>query len=259
MTETEFNVVRSAGFALALAVAAALQRWRPHARKRPTWRSNIGLWAINLAVVGVVCGGCACAVARWSAANGIGLLNVAAAPLWVGLPATILALDFVSYVWHRANHRLAWLWRFHQVHHSDATFSVSTGLRFHPGELLLSLPVRLATVAALGPSTLAVVVFEVIFTFANLIEHGDIDLPVGVESSVGRVCVTPALHRQHHSRRGGPDSNFGTISSLWDQLLGTYAESSSAADVDTGLADLTDTPALASSLFLPLKLYAPRS
>jgi sterol desaturase/sphingolipid hydroxylase (fatty acid hydroxylase superfamily) len=257
MTESEFNLVRSAGFMAALVLAAALQRWRPHAHVRRLGRSNLGLWAVNVAVVGVVCGGCACAVARWAAAAGFGLFHAASAPLWVGVPATLLGLDFVSYLWHRANHRVRWLWRFHQVHHSDAAFSVSTGVRFHPGELLLSLPVRLTAVAALGAPVVGIIVFEVVFAFANLIEHGDIALPMAAERRIGRLCVTPALHRRHHSRRHRDlDSNFGTILTLWDRRLGTFADSSSAVRVDTGLAGLPDTPGFASALILPLRLYA---
>ncbi|HSP96424.1 MAG TPA: sterol desaturase family protein [Candidatus Dormibacteraeota bacterium] len=260
MSETEFNVVRSVGFVLAVAIAAGLQRWRPHARMRRPWRSNVGLWAINLVVIGVVCGGCACAVARWAAAADVGLLNAISAPTWLGVPVTVLVLDFVSYLWHRANHRVRWLWRFHQVHHSDAAFTVSTGVRFHPGELLLSLPVRLAAVTALGPSPLAVVAFEVVFTIANLVEHGNIDLPLAIERRIGRVWITPALHRRHHSRRRSElNSNFGTLFAWWDRLLGTYAGSSSDERIETGLADLPETPRIGRALILPLRFYAPRA
>jgi sterol desaturase/sphingolipid hydroxylase (fatty acid hydroxylase superfamily) len=258
MTETEFNLVRSVGFVLALGLAAGLQRWRPHAGIRRSSGSNVGLWTINLVVIGVICGGCACAVAGWAAAADFGLLNAISAPVWLGVPATILTLDFVSYLWHRANHRVRWLWRFHQVHHSDAAFTVSTGVRFHPGELLLSLPVRLAAVAVLGPSAVAVVAFEVAFTIANLIEHGDIDLPLTSERRIGRLCVTPALHRRHHSRRRSElDSNFGTLFVCWDRLLGTYADSSSRERIETGLGELPETPGIGRALALPLRLYAP--
>ena len=259
MTETEFNVVRSVGFLVAVGLAAGLQRWRPHARIQRPWGSNVGLWAINLVVIGVVCGGCACAVARWSATANVGLLNATSAPVWLGVPATVLTLDFVSYLWHRANHSVRWLWRFHQVHHSDSAFTFSTGVRFHPGELLLSLPVRLAAVVALGPSPVAVVAFEVIFTIANLVEHGNIDLPLALERRIDRVCVTPALHRRHHSRRRSElNTNFGTVFAWWDRLLGTYADNSSDKRIETGLAELPDTPALGRALILPLQLYAPR-
>src|SRR2546426_905890 len=104
------------------------------------------------------------------------------------------ALDLVSYGWHRANHRVAPLWRFHRVHHSDPSFTVSTGVRFHPGELVLSLPLRLAAVVAIGASPAAVVAFEIAFTVANLIEHGDIDVVAPVETAVGRGFVPSAPH-----------------------------------------------------------------
>jgi sterol desaturase/sphingolipid hydroxylase (fatty acid hydroxylase superfamily) len=121
------------------------------------------------------------------------------------------------------------------------------------------LPVRLAAVAALGPSPVAVVAFEVVFTIANLIEHGNINLPLAVERRIVRVCVTPALHRRHHSRRRSElNTNFGTLFAWWDRLLGTYADSSSDERIETGLAELPDTPALGRALILPLRLYAPR-
>lgn len=258
MTEAEFSLVRAGGFLLALTSASALQRLTPHARLRGSVRVNVGLWLIDLALLALVCGACACAVANWAAETGVGLLNDVPAPAWVGIPLTIVALDFVSYAWHRANHRLRFLWRFHQVHHSDPTFTVSTGMRFHPGELLLSLPLRLTAVAALGASAAAVVIFEVIFAIANLVEHGDIDLPAGLEQRLGRICVTPALHRRHHSRRRAElNTNFGTIFVLWDRLLGTYVENGSAVRVETGLPGTASAPRLARALALPLTVVVP--
>jgi len=256
MTENEFNVLRSAGFVLAAAVAVGLQRWRPHAHIRGSLPSNVGLWAVNLVVLGVVCGGCACVAARWAATARMGLINVTSAPFWIALPVTILTLDFVSYCWHRANHRIRALWRFHQVHHSDAAFSVSTGVRFHPGELFLSLPLRLAAIVAVGAPIVGVIVFEIVFSMANLIEHGDIDLPLALEQRLALISITPALHRRHHSRvRGELDNNFGTIFSFWDRLLGTFLDNSSAASVDTGLPGIAETPGLRAALVLPRRVF----
>lgn len=260
LTETEFSLLRAGGFVLALLLASALQRVTPHARLSGSVRVNVSLWLINLVLLTLVCGACACAVARWAAVAGVGLLHSGWVPAWLGLPLTIVALDCVSYAWHRANHRVRFLWRFHQVHHSDPAFTVSTGLRFHPGELLLSLPLRLTAVAALGAAATAVVAFEVIFAVANLIEHGDIDLPAGLERRLARVCVTPALHRRHHSRRVAElNSNFGTIFAVWDRLLGTYAESGSAVQVETGLPGGVAAPRLARALALPLTVVLPRA
>jgi sterol desaturase/sphingolipid hydroxylase (fatty acid hydroxylase superfamily) len=193
-------------------------------------------------------------VARWAAAHGVGVFNITSASLWVALPATIIGLDFVSYAWHRANHRVGVLWRFHRVHHSDTRFTVSTALRFHPGELVLSLPLRLTAVAILGAPALGVVVFEALFAVSNLIEHGDIDVPRWLEARLEKVLVTPALHRFHHTRAGlDRNHNFGTIFVGWDRLLGTYRGNSSTDRVNVGLADVPAPIGLAAALVLPVR------
>lgn len=260
MTEAQFQIVRIAGFVVAGGFALGVQRLRPHdARLSESGRVNAGLWLLNAALLSAVCGACACTVARWAAEHGVGLLNDIAVPTWIGFPLTIAALDLVSYSWHRANHRLSFLWRFHQVHHSDLSFTVSTGIRFHPGELLLSLPIRLSAVALLGAPAGAVVLFEVVFTVANLFEHGNIDLPLELERQLAGLLVTPALHRRHHTRRYPElDSNFGTIFTLWDRWLGTYGANSSAAHVDTGLPSGESAQSVVRALLLPLRVQLQR-
>lgn len=252
MDETQFQVLRSAAFALAAALAFAAQRVSPYAGVRGSMRTNVGLWLVSGVVTGLVCGTCAFGVARWSEARGFGLLHVAPAPGWLAIVATVAALDLLSYLWHRANHVVPFLWRFHHVHHSDRRFTASTALRFHPGELLLSLPIRLAVVAALGAPVLGVLVFEAVFALANLFEHGDIRLPRDLERRVEGVLVTPALHRFHHSRAGlERDHNFATIFSFWDRLLGTYRRTTSAEHVDVGVTDVPRDLGLGAVLLLP--------
>ena len=252
MSEHDFNVIRSAGFVLAVVIAVGLQRLTPHARLRGSWTANCSLWGVNLAVLGVVCGACGFTVARWAAAAGVGLLAVVSAPRWLAIAASVLALDLVSYWWHRANHRLGVLWRFHRVHHSDLTFTVSTGVRFHPGELVLSLPLRLAAVALLGVPPEGVAIFEVCFTVANLVEHGDIDLPAPLEHFVDRALITPALHRWHHAQTWTQlNTNFGTVFAVWDRLFGTYHRSSSATPVKTGLPGVATPTGFVQALVLP--------
>ena len=119
MTEAEFQIVKSVGFVLALASAVAIQRWRPHRALAGSWRANSGLWALNAAVLGAVCAGCACTVSRWANGGGVGLLNQGVVSAWVAIPVSVLGMDLVSYFWHRANHRVPFLWRLHQAHHSD--------------------------------------------------------------------------------------------------------------------------------------------
>lgn len=253
MDEREFQLLRATAFAIAFGVALLLQRLAPHTRYGGSVRTNLGLWAVNLVAVGAVCGACACAVARFAEASGIGVLNLAELPAWIRVVATVLALDFVSYAWHRANHVVPVLWRFHAAHHSDTSFTVTTGLRFHPGELLLSLPLRLVTVLLLGASPMAVLVFEAIFALANAVEHGDIDLPASLERRLGRVLVTPALHRFHHARAPRDrEHNYGTIFAVWDRWLGTYRASESSVRIDVGLQGLSEPLDLGAVLRFPL-------
>jgi sterol desaturase/sphingolipid hydroxylase (fatty acid hydroxylase superfamily) len=236
LDESTVQFARSLGPLGAFALGLALERIVPHAALRPAWRANLGLWLVNALLMTVVCGACAWTLAVSIRASGIGLFNVIEAPLMVGLVATILALDLVSYFWHRAMHRVGLLWRFHRVHHADADYHVSTALRFHPGELLLALPVRLAAVLLLGAPPIAVVVFELIFGIANVLEHGNFDLPGRLEKTLAGVLVTPALHRRHHSiERRERDSNFGTILSVWDRLARTLRPAASAEAFPTGL------------------------
>jgi sterol desaturase/sphingolipid hydroxylase (fatty acid hydroxylase superfamily) len=253
VSEAQIQLLRSGGFVTALLVALLLQRLLPHARLRGSSSVNAGFWAINLVVMGLVCGACACLVARWAAAEGVGLLHIVPAPRWLAVAVTVLALDGVSYAWHRANHRFPLLWRFHQVHHSDPSFTVSTGVRFHTGELLLSLPLRLVAVASLGAPVEGVLAFESIFALANLVEHGDIALPFALERRLALTFVTPGLHRHHHTKAGRDrDTNFGTILVLWDRLLGTFAPSDSRRRIETGIPGLDRPIGLVEALSLPL-------
>jgi sterol desaturase/sphingolipid hydroxylase (fatty acid hydroxylase superfamily) len=258
MTEAEFQAFRAAGFALAVGLAVLLQRVTPQAGLRGIRSENFGLWVLNLAVMAAICGACACTASRWAAARHLGLLHAVALPGWAGVGVTIVALDFVSYAWHRANHVFPLLWRFHAVHHSDAHFTASTAVRFHPGELVLSLPLRLGAIVALGAPVHAVVAFEIVFAVANLIEHGNIALPARFERPAQRLLITPALHRMHHARTGpARDSNFGTILVVWDRLLGTCRENDSATRIDTGLPGIGGRPGLATLLLMPLRPDTP--
>ncbi len=252
--EVSYQVSRAVGLAAALVLGLALERWRPHRRLRPAWGTNLGLGAIGSLVTAVVCGACGWVVAAWAAQRGLGLLGWAGAGPWAAAFVGVLGLDAVSYLWHRANHQLPLLWRLHQVHHADASFHVTTALRFHPGELLLALPVRLAAILALGVPPEAVLLFELVFGFANLLEHGNFDLPRRLEPVVQRLLITPALHRGHHASSWRElNTNFGTVFSIWDRLAGTFRASEPDRRVVTGLPDWSplEAPALAESLLLP--------
>lgn len=254
MTETEFQIVKSTGFVAAFVLATLIQRWVPHRKLAGSWRANGVLWALDALVVGAVCAGCACTVSRWANLAGFGLLNQGVESAWLAVPAGVIGMDLVAYFWHRTNHRVAILWRFHQIHHSDPDYTVTTALRFHPGELLLALPVRLLMIALFGLPVVAVIVFEVIFAFSNFFEHGNINLSNRVERALGTVMVTPALHRRHHSRESRLlDSNYGTIFSFWDRLFGSYGASRSKVQIETGLPGLEEPLTTLEILALPAR------
>jgi sterol desaturase/sphingolipid hydroxylase (fatty acid hydroxylase superfamily) len=153
------------------------------------------------------------------------------------------------------------LWRFHAIHHADANYHVTTALRFHPGELLIALPVRLAAIALLGAPPIGVVAFELIFGIANVLEHGNFDLPRRIERAAGVLLVTPALHRWHHSTgRHERDSNFGTVFSVWDRLARTLQPSNSAAVFPTGLPSMhASARSLRAMLIKPMRAGPSRS
>ena len=252
--ETSYQLAKGVALASAVVLGLALERWRPHDRLRPAWGTNVSLWAVDTLVTAVVCGTCGWVVASWAAGQRLGLLAWIGAGPWAAVAVGIVGLDVVSYVWHRANHQLPLLWRFHQVHHGDASFHVTTALRFHPGELLLALPVRLAAVIVLGVPPQGVLVFEMVFGAANLLEHGNFDLPSRLEPMVQRFLVTPALHRGHHASNWRElDTNFGTVLSVWDRLAGTFRPVQPDRRVVTGLPGRSgfEAPSLIESLLLP--------
>jgi sterol desaturase/sphingolipid hydroxylase (fatty acid hydroxylase superfamily) len=253
--ESAYQLARGLGLAAALLLGLVLERSRPHARLRPAWATNGGLFAIDAVLMGAVCGACGFAVAAWAAREGLGALAWAGVGGgWPAIAVGVVGLDAVSYAWHRANHRVPLLWRFHQVHHGDASFHVTTALRFHPGELLLALPVRLAAIVALSVPPEGVLGFELVFGAANLLEHGNFDLPRRLEAILRRVLITPALHRAHHACDWRElDTNFGTVFSVWDRLAGTFRAGEPERPVRTGLPGWSgsEAPSLSESLLLP--------
>ena len=243
MDETRFQLIKSLAFTGSLGLMFALQSLAPYRRAGSllarNWRQNVPIAVINTLVMSLICGGCLCTMSRYAEARGWGLFHAVRAPFWAAAAGTVLVLDFVMWAWHLSNHRWPWLWRFHRVHHSDVDFDVSTGLRFHTGELLLGMPVKLATVAALGAPLAAILSFEVVFGLFNVFVHGNIRLPVAWEKPLSALLIMPSNHRLHHSvSPRNHNRNFGTVLSLWDRGLGTWGGGSSAQVIKTGLPDL---------------------
>ncbi|PZW43120.1 sterol desaturase/sphingolipid hydroxylase (fatty acid hydroxylase superfamily) [Humitalea rosea] len=204
-----------------VALAELLAPWRrPQARGR-RWLANLGVLALDGLAVRLAFPAAAIGAAFWAEAEGIGLLR--GLPGWAAIPLAVLALDLAIYLQHRVFHAVPWLWRLHRMHHADTEIDATTGLRFHPGEILLSMAIKIAVVVALGAAPVAVLVFEVLLNATAMFSHGNLALPPALDRRLRRLLVTPAMHRVHHSvLRAETDSNFGFCLPWWDRLLGTY-------------------------------------
>ena len=160
---------------------------------------------------------------------------------WTGLALDLLILDFWIYFWHRANHLVPLLWRFHEVHHLDETLDASSALRFHFGEVVLSSVVRALVIILLGVSVFSVVVFETLVTMAAIFHHSNIKLPPHLEKLLSLVIVTPSIHWvHHHAVRSDTDSNYSTILSIWDRLFGSVAAGKRIPDMLIGVEGLKE-------------------
>ena len=187
------------------------------------WGSNLGLVALNTLVLRLMFPLAAVGVAAFGVANGWGLLNHFEVPFWLAVPVAVIAMDFVIWLQHVMVHAVPALWRLHQVHHADLDYDLTTGARFHPIEIALSMLIKLATITVLGPPVLAVVIFEVLLNATAMFNHGNIHLPEAVDRVLRRVVVTPDMHRIHHSVvRAEHDSNYGFALSVWDRIFRTY-------------------------------------
>jgi sterol desaturase/sphingolipid hydroxylase (fatty acid hydroxylase superfamily) len=182
----------------------------------------------------------------WGLSRMLGLVG------WPEILLSIVVLDFFDYVWHRANHRVRFLWRFHKAHHADTSMDVSTALRFHPGELLISALVKAAWLAAWGPLVVAWFLFEALVSLCAQFHHSNIDFPDGVERWLSLVIVTPRFHAAHHAvDRHYGDANFSTIFSCWDRLFGTWARPADGGATTRG-ADALGLPEARELAFSPL-------
>ncbi|MGD0289973.1 MAG: sterol desaturase family protein [Candidatus Binataceae bacterium] len=208
--------------AMALWEALAPRRTRSFARA-VRWPANLGISILDSIVVRMMLPLGAVGFASFCAAHGWGLLNAVAISQHFTLPISVVMLDLVIYLQHVMFHAVPALWRVHRMHHSDLDFDVTTGVRFHPIEIVISMGMKLAAIAALGAPAVAVLAFEVLLNATSMFNHGNVAIPFAADAMVRRLIVTPDMHRVHHSivvRE--TNSNFGFNLSWWDRLFGTY-------------------------------------
>jgi len=213
-------------------VFAAVALWEVAAPRRALrvakalrWTSNLALVALNTVLLRLIFPLAAVGVAAFAAEHGWGLLNHFQVPFLIALPLAVIALDFVIWLQHVMVHAVPALWRLHRVHHADLDYDVTTGARFHPIEILLSMLIKFATIVVLGPPVVAVVIFEVLLNATAMFNHGNIRLPAALDRVLRLFVVTPDMHRVHHSVEDDEcNSNFGFNLPWWDRLFGTYRE-----------------------------------
>jgi sterol desaturase/sphingolipid hydroxylase (fatty acid hydroxylase superfamily) len=239
------------GIFLGLFAALALWELRAPARdsrlpRAQRWSANLGLALVNTVLVRLVLPGSTVALAYFAEREGWGLLNHLALPGPLAMVAALVLLDLSMYLQHALFHTLPLLARLHAVHHADPEFDLTTGLRFHPLEMLVSTLLKLAVVAALGPAVAAVLVFEVLLNGAAMFNHANVSLPPWLEPWARRLVVTPDMHRIHHSMvERERNSNYGVVLSVWDRLLGSYT-GAPALQLRIGLSDWRDERSIAT-------------
>ncbi len=268
LTETLFSeaAVRLAAFVAVFGSMAAYELWSPRlerpemtgALKTRRWVTNLSMVVLSSIVLRIVFPAAAVGTAIWAQSNGWGLLPaLGLPPVIAGILAFVL-LDFAIWLEHVASHKIPLLWRIHRMHHADTGFDVTTGLRFHPLEIVLSMVWKAVVVIALGPPVLAVLVFEIVLNATSMFNHSNARLPLRLDRWLRFLVVTPDMHRVHHSTiRRETDSNYGFNLPVWDRLFRTYNDQPAKGHdgMDIGLESWRGREAsgLGWSLLLPFR------
>jgi sterol desaturase/sphingolipid hydroxylase (fatty acid hydroxylase superfamily) len=222
-------VVRLACFGGVLLLMTLWEALAPRRRSSPAvskpfrWLNNLALVGVDTLVVRFLVPLGAVGMALLAQKRGWGLFHNFAVPGWLAVVLSVVILDLIIYLQHVMFHAVPALWRLHMVHHADLDFDTTTGVRFHPVEILLSMGIKMGAVVLLGAPALAVLVFEVLLNATSLFNHGNVRLPAWLDRALRLVVVTPEMHRVHHSILAREtNSNFGFNLPWWDYLLGTY-------------------------------------
>jgi sterol desaturase/sphingolipid hydroxylase (fatty acid hydroxylase superfamily) len=215
----------------------------PHAPDRGRrWPTNFVLAAINISLVPIIPVSAVLA-ASWAEAHQIGILNMLGVPEWIAALCTLVVSSLAGYLVHVVMHKVPLLWRLHRVHHLDTHLDISTTLRHHPGELVVSVLVMVLVALAFGLSPWVVVLYEVTEGVVALISHANVRLPPRVDAMIRSVLVTPNIHSLHHSSfQPETDSNYGTVLTVWDRLFGTFTRAPlrGGETIQIGLEEVRD-------------------
>ena len=242
LTASTELIIRLGCFVGLFAVLACLEALFPRRRRVLSrwlrWPNNIAISVVNQIAVRALIPASAMVLAGYAAEQQWGLLNQFQLPFWATVPLAVLALDLAIYLQHVLFHAVPVFWRLHRMHHADLEFDVTTGIRFHPLSILLSMLIKLAAVLALGPPVIAVLIFEVLLNATSMFNHSNLNIPPSLDRIIRYLVVTPDMHRVHHSvDPTETNSNFGFNFPWWDRLFGTYRDQPAAghANMTIGL------------------------
>jgi sterol desaturase/sphingolipid hydroxylase (fatty acid hydroxylase superfamily) len=227
--------VRIAAYSAVFAILAVWELLAPRRRlavgRKPRWANNLAIFIIDALAVRLLIPTAAVGAAVLASDRGWGLLNAFALPGWLAAVAGFVLLDFVIYLQHVVFHHVPVLWRLHRMHHADLDIDVTTGVRFHPFEILLSMLFKITVVLAFGIPPSAVLIFEIALNATSMFNHSNVALPPPLERIARWLVVTPQMHQVHHSiERTETDSNFGFNLPWWDRLFGTYRSAPAAGE-----------------------------
>lgn len=241
------QAIRLTAFFVMLAGMAAWETLAPRRTllvpKARRWINNLALLLINSILVRVLFPAAAIGFAMFAESRSMGLLRIVNFPEPMAIVLSVIVLDFAIYLQHIVFHAVPVLWRLHRVHHADLDFDVTTGTRFHPIEILLSMAIKFLVIVTLGAPVLSVFVFELLLNVTAMFNHSNVRLSDRIDGLVRRLVVTPDMHRIHHSvDRRETNANFGFCFSVWDRLLGTYLAAPRLGHVamQIGLAELRE-------------------
>ncbi|MDZ7602340.1 MAG: sterol desaturase family protein [Hoeflea sp.] len=265
-------VIRLLAFSTIFIALTLVELWAPRlereemrgALKTRRWVTNLAMVVLSSVALRIVFPLAAVGTALWAQSAGYGLFPLMGMPIWAAGILAFVILDFAVWLEHVVSHKWAWLWRIHRMHHADTGFDLTTALRFHPLEIVLSMLWKAAVIITLGAPPVAVLVFEVVLNGAAMFNHANIRLPKAADALLRLLIVTPDMHRIHHSTdTRETDSNYGFNLAIWDRLFSTYTQAPRRGDtgIEIGLSEWRDgrTANLGWALALPFVAGPKRS
>jgi sterol desaturase/sphingolipid hydroxylase (fatty acid hydroxylase superfamily) len=257
------NIIRLGFFFGILVIMAVWEILAPRRElsvsKSTRWFSNLSIVFLNTLVIRILFPAAAVGMALYADSHAWGLFNKFETSSWLAIVTSVILLDMIIYWQHVLFHRIPVLWRIHRMHHADMDIDVTTGSRFHPIEIIISMLIKFASIIVLGVPVIAVIIFEVVLNLTAMFNHSNAKLPLGLDKVVRTIIVTPDMHRVHHSVKPKEyNNNFGFNLSLWDKLFKTYTAQPEAGHVDMiiGLMqyrDVKEAERIPGMLMIPFK------